>query len=157
MRCFLPFVDKLTATIHHLLQIGQALAADCVPLRLPPPTIDPVSDLENARIEKGASIALSPEVVLDWLGTDEFPSTLASYLVRHFHFVLVHDLDTESTSTNMLRALSESALCGVRQLEDPTAEYNVASIELAGTFSQLRFGPANPGDHIIGQSQACRV
>jgi hypothetical protein len=150
MRCFLPFVEELSPAGERVLRIAQVLGADCLPVRLPRGSANPVGDLENAIPEIGACIAICPAVIRAWLGSDQFPSSLASCLVTRFQFLLVHELDTNPISANVLRALSQEALTYVRHVENPSTGYQVTSEELCGAFSGLVFGPANPADRVLG-------
>jgi hypothetical protein len=150
MKCFVPFVKELSLASVRFLRIAQSLGADCVPVRLPRGSANPVGDLESAVTEKAACVVICPAVMRAWLETDQIPISLATYLVKRFKFLLVHELDTDPISTNVLRALSEEALYCVRRQENTIGDYQVASEELCGAFSGLNFGPANPADRILG-------
>lgn len=150
MRCFLPFVDELSPAAARLLRIAQSIGADCVPVRLPKGSGDPVGDLENAVSEKSACIAICPAVVRAWLGTDRFPASLASCLLTRFRFLLVHELDTDPGSANVLRELSQGAFSGVCSVDNAASNYQVAAEELCGAFSGLNFGPVNAADRVLG-------
>ena len=149
MKCFLPFVDELSAASARLLRIAQLMGAECVPVRLPRESVNPVGDLESALTEAAGCFAICPDVVRAWLGTDVLSSALASCLLMRFKFLLVHELDTDLVSTNLVRALSDEAVVGVQSIEDPHCGYQVASEELCGAFSGLKFGPAKREDRVL--------
>ena len=149
MRCFVPFVRELNQASTRVLHIAQLLGADCVPVNLPAGSANPVRDLEDAIGEIGACIAICPAVVRAWLGTEQVPSSLASCLLTRFQFLLVHELDTDPMSANLLRALTQDVAYGVRRIDKPNTGYQVASRELCGAFAGLSFGSANPADRVM--------
>ena len=150
MKCLVPYVEELTPTTAGILRIAQTLGADCVPLRLPRGSANPVGDLDSVATKEAACIAICPEVMRAWLEEDEIPSSLACCLVTRYKFLLVYELNTDPISANVLRALSQGALHCVRRVENTSAGYRVASEELCGAYSGLSFGPANPTDRVLG-------
>ncbi len=149
MRCFLPFVDELSVAGVRLSKMAHLLGADCVPVPLPRASANPPGDLEKLVTEEAACIAICPEVVRAWLGTDGLRTNLASHLATQFQFVLVHELDVDAGSTNLVRVLSEEAAVCVRTIEDPHCGYQVADEELCGPFSDLKFGPAKKDNRVL--------
>ena len=149
MRLLVPFVDGLTAAGVRLYQMAGAMGAECVLVQLPRASVNPSADLDGSATGETTCIAICPEVVRAWLGSDTLPEDLASHLVSSFRFVLLHELGVDPVSTSLVRALSEGAVVCVTTVDDPHCGYQVAHDVMCGPFADLKFGPAKKNDCVL--------
>lgn len=149
MKCYLPFVERMGPASERFARIAALMGADCAPISVSGGSSEPVRDLELPMTEKGACIALCPEVMKAWLKGGEIPSSLASFIKAHCQFVLIHELDADEASDHLLRAFSAGVLQVVRKLENLAGPYCVKTTELCGEFSGLEFGASDPSDRIL--------
>ena len=96
--------------------------------------------------DKNACLVINPEVVRGFFANESFPRELASYLISNFPSLLVYNLRPDDFSTSTIRALSGERMQSVCPVEEHNATYTVAAgtSEMAGCFSGLAFGPADP-------------
>ena len=149
MKCYLPVTTELPAAGRRLLRIAEILGADCVELRLPAGSSDPIGDIENGVAEQEACIAICPTVAKEWLGIASFPSSLANYLSQRFKFLLIHGLDSDPVSCDMLLKLSQGTVSGVTQAKKNASLYQVAKDDVTGAFGGLEVSPVNSRDHVF--------
>jgi hypothetical protein len=154
MNLVLPFIESADSCFTGLLGIARTLGIDCLPLQLNARTADPASELENAlatsALRRPGCIAIHPTFVREWLGADQLPPPLASFLVANFPFVVVYGLDTGPMSQSIAQVLSKERLSCVREIVDVAAGYQLADDVLCGSFAGLSFGPANVHDRVLG-------
>jgi hypothetical protein len=149
MKCYLPVTTELPAAGRRLLRIAEILGADCVELRLPAGSSDPIGDIENGVAEQEACIAICPTVAKEWLGIASFPSSFANYLSQRFKFLLIHGLDSDPVSCDMLLKLSQGTVSGVTQAKKNASLYQVAKDDVTGAFGGLEVSPVNSRDHVF--------
>lgn len=93
---------------------------------------------------------VNPQVIKEWLGSDEIPTDLIAFLSSRFPHVLVHGLRVDSFDSGMVAALSRGRLKSVEAIDGNQQPYVIAknSEHVCEAFSGLTFGPANPvNDH----------
>jgi len=153
MKCYMPFVNELEPSSTFLLQIARELGVECLPLALSAGSTDLIRDIETSSAAEGECITLSPSFLQKWSADGQFPSSLASFLIKRFRFLLLHSLDASPVSAAMIRALSADSLGPVHRKEETAAEYKIAQTEMCGAFSGHSFGPASPEDHTFDAVQ----
>jgi len=149
MRFYLPYVETLTPAATRFLRIARLMGSDCVSIPMVAASSDPVRDLEQAITGQAACIALSPDALRPWLESEAAFSALVSFISTRFQFILIHELDANTTSDRLLRAFSCGIFQQVREPLDRAAKYRVGTAAICGQFSGLEFGSSGPSDRVL--------
>jgi hypothetical protein len=154
MKLILPFAGELTPASSHLLHIAESQGIDCLPVM--GPSAGPGAILAGCGVppEESACLAVCPAVIRAWSDCGEFSPGLVCRLAARFPFILVHDLDTDVFSCKIVNAFSGGRFDSVRTIAKVGASYEVASEEMCGAFSGLKFGPANVEDRVLVAGRA---
>jgi len=145
MKLIVPYTDEMDLTDIHLVHLAEFCGIPWEKLPLERCEGGWSEYLEVAVQEKNSCFVVNPAVVKKWLSAEVFPSSLASYLVSRFPFVVVHNLYPDPFCNSTVRYLSGGCFQSVHLVEPSGLCYKIASDskDVCGAFSNLVFGPIN--------------
>ena len=145
MRLVIPYSGALHVADARLVRLAEFLGAQCDLLHVDRGVALSPEFLEKRVEDKNSCFALNPNEIQQWLSSESFPPSLASYLTSQFRFVLVHNLSPDPFSSSILSTFSGGTLQSVCPIDNPGLGYEVASEpkSICGAFSGLNFGSVN--------------
>jgi hypothetical protein len=145
VRLVILYSGALHAADARLVRLAEFLGAQCELLHVESGVTLSPEYLEHRVADKNSCFVLNPSEIRQWLPSESFPPSLASFLTSRFSFVLVHNLSLDDFSASIVSALSGVSLHSLCPVEKLGLGYEVASERklICGSFSGLNFGSVN--------------
>ena len=142
MKLVIPYSGAVHVADTRLVRLAEFLGAQCELLHVEPGVTLSPEFLEKRVTDKNSCFVLNPSEIQQWLSSESFPPSLASYLTSQFPFVLIHNLSLDLFSSSIVSTFSGGTLQSVSPIENPGLGYEVASEpkSICGAFSGLNFG-----------------
>jgi hypothetical protein len=146
MKLLVPYIGELQTADSRLTGLADFLGIDWKPIPLPKAAGYSTAYLETAASDPHSCLVIHPRVIDEWVNQDRLPAELASVLVSHFRYLLVHAPRPEPFDADLIAALSCGHLRSVEHVGCPAPPYKVSasSQDVCGVFAGLTFGRANP-------------
>lgn len=146
LKLVIPYIGVLRAEDARLVCLAEFLGIRCEPLSLGKPVNGYPSYLESALPHASASLVVNPAVMREWVANNSLPEGLSSFLLSHFHSLIVHAVGVHAFDTSLVASLSGGAFSEVHPIQATGIAYDVSpdSKDICGEFSGLSFGAANP-------------
>jgi hypothetical protein len=145
MKLVVPFIGEQQAPDTRLIRLAEFLGIACEPLSLERNGRQHAAYLDKAVPDRDCCFVIAPQVMREWVGRDDLPSELVSFLLSRFSRLMVHRLNENPAVPGMIASLSGGRLVAARPPEDAHQPYEVAtdSQDVCGPFAGLSFGPIN--------------
>lgn len=152
MKLVVPYTDPLSPLESRMMRLAEHLGIEHEPLRLARQAAHHAEFLERNLADRRICFLVNPQVVREWIGGDELPAELVSYLLARCQHLVVCGLHLDSISANIVAALSgyRVQLAKVGNVESRNYEIAKDCRDVCGPFAGLSFGPADPtNDHFL--------
>jgi hypothetical protein len=160
MNLVIPHTGTLHISDDRLARLAEFSGVRCEPLFLDKEARNYAEYIGKVLPNQDCCLVVNPRVIEEWTG-GTLPAALVSYLTSRQPYLLVHGLDTDSFSENLVKALSNNSLHDVRRIAHTDRPYQIAANcrDICEAFSGISFGPANtandrvfslnPDDHTV--------
>jgi hypothetical protein len=150
VKLIVPTFGELQPLESRLLRLAHFLGIDCATLPLESVSRETLS-FHDQLPDSSDCLAVSPQVLEDWLGPHPPFDPLTALFFSRFTQVIVHGLHPHPFHSCLVAALSGGELRGVTALEGRGASYQFASDcpALCEAFSGLKFGPADQANDSV--------
>lgn len=148
----MPYIGELGDLDARFIRLAEFLGVRCQALPLVRDGVQHAEYLERAISDQPSCLVVNPRVMKEWVGGDNLPAELVSFVLSRFPYVIVHGLRLDTFDDHVVDVLSRGRLQSVHAIDRESSVYEIAkdSRDVCGSFSGLSFGPANPvNDHVF--------
>lgn len=155
MKLIVPHLGDLHPADARLLRLAGFLGAHSESLPLEAGALFCANLIDQRVGNADSCLVINPTVLSAFFPDNAFPLSLASSLLKHFSFLLIHNLRQDPFSASTVLALSDGLLRSVIPIQTADLTYCCApsTDEICAQFSGVQFGPTHPAnDQVFVQS-----
>jgi hypothetical protein len=145
-----PYIGEITPVDARLMRLAGFLGVRCEPVLLDRVSGEHAGDIGRGGVNERCCLVVNPQVIKQWTDAGSL-AELADVLTCRFSHLVVHSLEADEFSEQLVKTLSGDVLSGIRRVSRPGGDYDIGSDSgpVCGPFSGLSFGPVNPANDRI--------